>query len=38
MIGLTILMPEFRCSRSLASCVAPSMLLSVEYAFSADIL
>ena len=31
-------MPLESCSRSLASCVAPSMLESVEYAFSADIL
>ncbi len=30
MMGCTILMPEFRCSRSLASWVAPSMLESVE--------
>ena len=30
MIGLTIEMPLFRNSRSLASCVAPSMLLSVR--------
>jgi hypothetical protein len=29
MIGLTMCMPLFRNSRSLASCVAPSMLLSV---------
>ena len=38
MIGLTILMPLSRLSRSLASWVAPSRLLSVEYAFSALIL
>ncbi|MNT31581.1 hypothetical protein D3C72_1674240 [compost metagenome] len=38
MIGWTMRMPESRCSRSLASWVAPSMLESVEYAFSADIL
>ena len=30
MIGLTILMPLSSCSRSLASWVAPRMLLSVE--------
>ena len=34
MIGSTILMPLSRCSRSLASWVAPQMLESVEYAFS----
>ena len=30
MIGSTILMPEFSCSRSFASCVAPRMFESVE--------
>ena len=34
MIGSTILTPLFRNSRSLASCVAPQMFESVEYAFS----
>jgi len=38
MMGLTMRMPLLRYSRSLASCVAPSMLLSVLYAFSALIL
>ena len=38
MIGWTILMPVLSCSRSLASCVAPSMFESVEYAFSTLIL
>ena len=38
MIGLTMCMPLFRNSRSFASCVAPSMLESVEYAFSVLIL
>ena len=35
MIGSTIVMPVLSRSRSLASCVAPSMFESVEYAFSA---
>jgi hypothetical protein len=35
MIGSTIRMLVLRCSRSLASCVAPRMFESVEYAFSA---
>ena len=35
MIGSTIVMPVSSRSRSLASCVAPSMFESVEYAFSA---
>ena len=38
MIGSTMVMPVLSCSRSFASCVAPSMLESVEYAFSVDIL
>ena len=38
MIGSTILMPLSRNSRSFASCVAPSMFESVEYAFSVLIL
>ena len=38
MIGLTMRMPLSRNSRSLASCVAPSMLESVQYAFSTLIL
>jgi hypothetical protein len=38
MIGWTMVMPVESCSRSFASCVAPSMFESVEYAFSADIL
>ena len=38
MIGLTIDTPRSRNSRSFASCVAPRMLESVEYALSALIL
>ena len=38
MIGWTMARPLSRNSRSFASCVAPSMFESVEYAFSADIL
>ena len=38
MIGLTIVTPLLRNSRSLASCVAPRMFESVEYALSALIL
>ena len=38
MIGWTIVMPLLRNSRSLASCVAPRMFESVEYAFSTLIL
>ena len=34
MIGSTIVMPLSRSSRSFASCVAPRMFESVEYAFS----
>ena len=34
MIGSTMCMLVASCSRSLASCVAPQMLASVEYAFS----
>ena len=36
MIGSTVSMPVSRCSRVLASCVAPQMLASVEYAFSVE--
>ena len=35
MIGSTMETPLLRYSRSFASCVAPSMFESVEYAFSA---
>ncbi len=38
MIGSTMRMPLSRRSRSFASCVAPSTLESVEYAFSAPIV
>ena len=38
MIGLTMREPLSRNSRSFASCVAPRMFESVEYAFSALIL
>ena len=38
MIGLTMAIPLSRNSRSFASCVAPRMFESVEYAFSALIL
>ena len=34
MIGSTMVMPLLRNSRSFASCVAPRMFESVEYAFS----
>lgn len=34
MMGSTVSMPVSRCSSVLASCVAPQMLASVEYAFS----
>ena len=36
MIGSTVSRDTSRCSRVLASCVAPQMLASVEYAFSAE--
>jgi hypothetical protein len=36
MIGLTISIEVSRCSSRLASWVAPQMLASVEYAFSAE--
>ncbi len=35
MIGSTIVIPVFSRSRSFASCVAPRMFESVEYALSA---
>ena len=38
MIGSTIVIPVSSRSRSFASCVAPRMFESVEYAFSALIL
>ncbi|CPU66554.1 Uncharacterised protein [Mycobacteroides abscessus] len=34
MIGSTVSMPVSRCSSVFASCVAPQMFASVEYAFS----
>ena len=38
MMGDTIVIPVFSCSRSFASCVAPRRFESVEYAFSTLIL